>query len=665
MAHEPTSDDPRDAARPGAIATLFGDASEPDATDGGDTAPLAESPVAFARYSQEGELGRGGMGEVRLCLDARIGRRVALKTLVSDGAPTSRARTRFVREAQIQGRLEHPAVVPVYDLGVTPTGQPFFTMKRIAGDTLAQVLDALRRHRGIPTDAPPTDRDAELVAHWTPRRLLGAFVQVCQAVHHAHLRGVIHRDLKPGNLMLGTLGEVYVLDWGVAKLLALGETGPTTEADAAAATQLAIGHIALDDTLDARTPVSETRVGELLGTPGYMAPEQIDAGYTVVGVAADVYALGAILFEILGTRPLHERNNLNQILASTIAGVDVAERLRARGDEAPPELVALCSTATAVDPKDRMPDVATLLDGVERYLEGDRNLALRRQLATVEAEAAQRDARHALAHDDAEARARALAACSRALALDPDDLRARATLLELLLTPPRDTPAEVARSILDSESEAGRTNARGGVFAFTAFLGFVPVVAWMGVRDTAVLAALVACMAAGLVASILGGRARRPQAWAPVVLVLSTLALVALSRVFGPFVLVPGLAMANAISFSLESRGRVRALYVAISTLGVAVPAGLEALGVFAPSYMFEGGRMLVMPHLTELPRTQSLILLWSASLAAIVVPSIAVSRTRDALRSAERRLAVVAWQLGKLVPHGADGQGIADLPRV
>lgn len=237
-------------------------------------------------------------------------------------------------------------------------------------------------------------------------------------------------------------------------------------------------------------------------------------------------------------------------------------------------------------------------------------------------------------------------------------------MFDLLITPPQDTPPEVARDLDKSESEAARTNARGGVVAFASFLGFVPIVVWMGLRDTAGLLALVGFVAAGLITSIVGGRAARPQAWGPVVLVLSTLALVTLSRVFGPFVLIPGLAMANAISFSLESRGSLRALYVAISALGVAVPAGLELLGVLEPSYAFVEGHLRVLPHLTDLPETQSLILLWSASLAAIVVPSIAVSRTRDALRDAERRLAVVAWQLGKLVPHGADGQGINDLPR-
>src|SRR5262249_54753115 len=148
------------------------------------------------------------MGEVHLCRDARIGRRVALKRLRTQGGPgsTPAARARFLREARIQAQLEHPSGVPVYDLGRTPRRREVFTMKRVRGRTLGQIL-----------------RDAAT----SRRKLLAAFSSVCLAIHYAHARGVLHRDLKPANLMLGDFGEVYVLDWGLAKIT--GETESNDE----------------------------------------------------------------------------------------------------------------------------------------------------------------------------------------------------------------------------------------------------------------------------------------------------------------------------------------------------------------------------------------------------------------------------------------------------
>src|SRR5262249_17994332 len=148
----------------------------------------------------------GGMGRVGLCKDVRIGREVAMKMLRKEAASAD-ARMRFEREARVQGQLEHPAIVPVYDLGVRPDGTPSFTMRRLHGETLAAIMDAVRR--GGPAAA----------AAYPRRRLLAAYSRVCLAVAFANSRGVLHRDLKPGNIMLGDFGEVYLLDWGLAKLI--------------------------------------------------------------------------------------------------------------------------------------------------------------------------------------------------------------------------------------------------------------------------------------------------------------------------------------------------------------------------------------------------------------------------------------------------------------
>src|SRR5688572_305743 len=227
------------------------------------------APDFGRRYQDWGLLGRGGMGEVRLCRDHHIGRKIALKVIRRSRATRERARSRFVREARIQGQLEHPAVVPVYDLGEAPDGRVYFTMKQVFGRTLDEIVKGLR------------DDDAKVHAEYGRRRLLDAFARVCLAVDYIHESGVVHRDLKPANVMLGRYGEVYVLDWGLAKLLEGPADDDEREADPSPESA---------PTLD--TEAGQTAAGELMGTPGYMAPEQLDGGVRPVGVAADIYALG-------------------------------------------------------------------------------------------------------------------------------------------------------------------------------------------------------------------------------------------------------------------------------------------------------------------------------------------------------------------------------------
>lgn len=217
-------------------------------------------------------------------------------------------RARFLREARVQGQLEHPAIVPVYDLGVDPNGASYFTMKRVRGMTLEAVLDGLRK------------RDPDATIEYSRRKLLTAFGSVCLAIDFAHARGVIHRDLKPGNIMLGGFGEVYVLDWGVAKL------GNVPEPQMAN-----LVHAPL-------TTGGGTAIGAVLGTPGYMPPEQMLGGD--LDARSDVYALGAILFEILTLELLHPQSKVNEIIASTLKGADTSPA-RAPDREIPPELEAI------------------------------------------------------------------------------------------------------------------------------------------------------------------------------------------------------------------------------------------------------------------------------------------------------------------------------------
>ena len=234
-------------------------------------APDERVAPSGSRYQIREVLGIGGMGEVRLCRDEAIGRDVALKTLIDPSQASAQAQRRFLREARVQGQLEHPSIVPVYDIDTTPEGELFFTMRRVRGHTLAEILEAL------------ASGDAAMRAGYSRRKLLGAFVRVCLAIDYAHARGVLHRDLKPSNLMLGDFGEVYVLDWGVARLV--------TE------------HATTAPVVVPRADL--VNEGSIVGTPGYMSPEQLFGLGDSQDARTDVYSLGAILFEILTLRRLH------------------------------------------------------------------------------------------------------------------------------------------------------------------------------------------------------------------------------------------------------------------------------------------------------------------------------------------------------------------------
>jgi hypothetical protein len=218
-------------------------------------------PPAVSRYERHATLGEGGMGVIHLVSDRRIGREVAMKTMRPERALYASFVDRFVREACVQGQLEHPAIVPVYDLGVDALHAPFFTMKRVHGATFAEIITRLR------------DGDAEALGRYGRRKLLTAFASVCQAIDFAHTRGVIHRDLKPSNVMMGDFGEVYVLDWGVAKITTGAEIEPHGSMTPPAGTE------------------THTLAGVAMGTPGYMSPEQLVAARDVDG-RTDVYALG-------------------------------------------------------------------------------------------------------------------------------------------------------------------------------------------------------------------------------------------------------------------------------------------------------------------------------------------------------------------------------------
>jgi serine/threonine protein kinase len=250
------------------------------------------------------------MGAVYLARDRELGREVALKVLRAP-EPTAGERARILREARILASLEHPGIVPVHDLGVLPDGRVFYVMKHVRGER----LDAFARGaRPLP-------------------ELLRVFRQVCDAVAFAHASGVIHRDLKPQNVMLGAFGEVLVLDWGVAKARGVAEPTPPA-AVASAAREGASG---------------DTTTGTVLGTPGYMAPEQLVGSALAVDERADLYGLGGILYFLL-------------------TGEHPAAPPHERWPELPPALRAICERARATDPHARYQSASDLAADVANYL---------------------------------------------------------------------------------------------------------------------------------------------------------------------------------------------------------------------------------------------------------------------------------------------------------
>ncbi|MEO8706006.1 MAG: serine/threonine-protein kinase [Kofleriaceae bacterium] len=539
-------------------------------------------------------LGSGGMGDVVLAHDPRIGRDVAIKRM-KHADPTGELATRFLREARIQARLEHPAIVPVHEVGSDPDGRPYFTMKRLAGVTLAELLE---------TGAPQ-------------RRLLHAFLDVCSAIEFAHASGVIHRDLKPPNIMLGDFGEVYVLDWGVARLVgekAIASHGLTTLA-------------------------GETQAGALIGTPGYMAPEQV-AG-AAVDAPADVYALGAILFEILAGVSLHPRGN--KAFASTVARPTEAPSTRRPEAHVPPELDAIVVAALAADPDDRI-SASALAAGVRSYLDGDRDLERRRELADEQL------ARAVLASGDPARRSEALRAAARALALVPESVTAAQFVSALILEPPATVEPALASSLEATEREASRVRSKHSMLAFIVGAAFLAAVPFLDVRSTPLLV--------GFFASLLGLAAmaylsyRRGRTVEPVALASTLIAIAFLSRFAGPFVITPVIVvgMLNALVTGSWMQ-RHATVVVGWAMLAIAIPIGLEELGVFARTWWQDGDTLVFRSGILEGTGAAMPIALVVMNLTFIALIGLYARATTRHRQKAERSLHVQAWHLRQLLP--------------
>jgi eukaryotic-like serine/threonine-protein kinase len=324
---------------------------------------------------------KGGIGQVSLARDSELQREVAIKEIQPHLAEREDFRTRFVREAEITGSLEHPGIVPVYSLGRDAKGRPYYAMRFIRGESLSVEIERFHKKFGdavgdvVPKDAETKvgetreeaikdkntkegDQKAEVRSKWGIefRQLVGRFLDVCDAIDYAHSRGVLHRDLKPLNIMLGPYGETLVVDWGLAK-----QTGMSEDP-----VDVALG--------DSETPAEDasatlaegTQHGVALGTPAYMSPEQALGLIDQIGPASDVYSLGATLYELItGKAPFREKK-LSDALAKVCAGDFPPPKGVDRTIPAP--LEAICLKAMANKPEDRYGSVRALAQDLEHWL---------------------------------------------------------------------------------------------------------------------------------------------------------------------------------------------------------------------------------------------------------------------------------------------------------
>lgn len=326
-----------------------------------------------SRYQLHGEIARGGMGAVLRGRDTDLGRDLAVKVLLDAHKDSPEVVQRFIEEAQIGGQLQHPGIAPVYELGQFADDRPFFSMKLVKGETLAMLLSE--------RESPQSERG----------KFLGIFEQVCQTMAYAHSRGVIHRDLKPANIMVGSFGEVQIMDWGLAKVLSRGGVS-----DEKIARRIEEGETLIQTMRSAGSDIpgtvgsagTDTQMGSVMGTPAYMPPEQALGEIDMLDQRADVFGLGAILAVILTGKPPYVADDGTQIYRMASRGKlgECFDRLDQCG--ADQELVSLAKQCLELEPTDRPKDASALADQVTGYLE-----SVETKLRTAEVERAGEAAR--------------------------------------------------------------------------------------------------------------------------------------------------------------------------------------------------------------------------------------------------------------------------------
>lgn len=363
--------------------------------------PSASSPTPApaapaGHYTQGKLLAKGGMGAVMEANDQLLGRTVAMKVILPDIGGSESMRLRFIREATVLARLEHPSIVPIYEMGKDAGGELFYAMKKVEGRTLQAILDDIRKG------------DQSTIKEYTLDRLLTIFRKICDAMAFAHAKGVIHRDLKPENVMVGQFGEVLVMDWGLAKVLHDAaqtaaeieqmEQSKSGDDPSASATNLPSGFEELSDSQLRGSSQQLTMDGAVMGSPQYMPPEQADGRIAEIDERSDIFSLGGILYAILTLHPPVEGRTVQEVLENVRSGQIIppshyssdGKQLRSGdlksgtvshpketvllphcpGGRVPDSLSAVVMKALALNPDDRYEGVQLLSNDVESYQGG-------------------------------------------------------------------------------------------------------------------------------------------------------------------------------------------------------------------------------------------------------------------------------------------------------
>lgn len=289
--------------------------------------------LGYGRYVDFQPLARGGSAVLQVCRDKNLGRTVVMKTLLGHLADNEAMRARFLREARVTAQLQHPSTVPVYDLGYDLDRRLYFTMKKLEGQTLRRILE--RQSAG----------DAETLDKFDLQRILDILLQVCDCLSFAHVHGVVHRDVKPENILVGHFGETTILDWGVAKVWGREESEET----------LRMEHEVLTD------------VNQRPGTPLYMAPEQVRGGGRQIDARTDVYAVGAVLYEVLTLCEPLRGKHVQETFEMIINAAPAPPRERAPGRSIPAPLAAVAMKAMNKNPDDRYASMAELIDAIRDF----------------------------------------------------------------------------------------------------------------------------------------------------------------------------------------------------------------------------------------------------------------------------------------------------------
>lgn len=611
------------------------------------------------RYLEGSLLGQGGMGEVRSVRDSRLGREVAVKVLHGgvDG-PSFHGQRRFLREARVQGQLEHPTIVPVYDLEWHADGEARLYMKRVRGVTLEDVISALNR------------REEAFVQRFTRRRLLTAFVSVCRGIDYAHARGVVHRDIKPSNIMLGEYGEVHVLDWGIAgirhgrDIVHADASENASQSEIAANASLATAKTMEANAGDENGTSNQTADGTLLGTPGYMAPEQARGDVALIDARSDVFALGAVLFELLTLEPLILGRSVMQKIEATLFMTEPRiPSSVAPNAEIPPELDAICAQCCASDPVHRFSSAGAIAEAVDRYLDGDRDLAARRALAQTHIDAAE-EALQKAPEGDGEARAIAVRELTRALALDAKHKTAAERLGQLLMDVSGKMPKEAADELEAWQAKAAENTARisrtrAGGAVFMATLGLL-----MGVRNYP----LAFLTFGGLMASVLlqylwtQSKNEKRREYLLVASVLSMIiTLIAMDYGFSPAIFVPLVSVANGLLILGQTNFRSRRLAMFLCTVPPLFPFAIAALGLSPWPFEISRDFIKIPAQIFWFSPTATMGILALLSLGMSIAPLIVVAEVRERLRSVEERVFLQSWHLRQLAKQSNDAGSISE----